>query len=187
MPKIDAPTVAEHHAMRRAAILGAATDLLGREGVSAVTPAAVAASAGLARSSVYQYYPSTGALVGAGVEETFRRSLVALEHAMSGAGSPQERVLAYVDAGLTAAVDGHQPMAAYVGLDLPDECRARVVEMHRALVAPLVDALAEGGVSDAQGVAELVGGVVSAGATQVRRGESLAAVRPRNRLDPHAR
>ena len=41
MPKIAAPTLAEHHAQRRAAILAAATGLLQREGAPAVTPAAV--------------------------------------------------------------------------------------------------------------------------------------------------
>ena len=57
MPRIDAPTVAEHHVMRRDAIIAAARDLLGTAGASAVTPAAVAGRSGLARTSVYQYFP----------------------------------------------------------------------------------------------------------------------------------
>lgn len=179
VPKIEAPTVAEHHAMRRAAILDAATQLLSREGVQAVTPAAVASSAGLARSSVYQYYPSTGALIAAGVEETFRRLDEALDAAMSSATTPQERVSAYVDVSLAAAVEGHQPMSAYLGLEMPEHCRASVVELHVAIVTPLVNALTESQVADARGVAELVNGVVSAGAAQVRRGEPVEAVRAR--------
>jgi len=104
MPKIDAPTVVEHHARRRAAIVSAAVDLLGADGAGAVTPAAVAAVAGLARSSVYLYYPSTGALVGAAVEEVFRRALADLTEAMAGARTPEARVTAYVDAGIDAAM-----------------------------------------------------------------------------------
>ena len=61
MPRIDAPTVAEHHAQRRAALLAAAEELLAEQGVEAVTPAAVGARAGLARSSVYQYFSSSPA------------------------------------------------------------------------------------------------------------------------------
>ncbi len=57
VPKIEAPTVAEHHAMRRAAILDAATQLLSREGVQAVTPAAVARSICRAKNS---YIAATG-------------------------------------------------------------------------------------------------------------------------------
>ncbi len=52
MPRIDAPTVAEHHQMRRAALMAAAGDLLATQGVESVTLGAVGAAAGLARSSV---------------------------------------------------------------------------------------------------------------------------------------
>ena len=58
MPKISAPTVAEHRVRQRDALLHAATELLVDGGVSAVTPAAVGAAAGLARPSVYQYFSS---------------------------------------------------------------------------------------------------------------------------------
>lgn len=179
MPRIEAPTVAEHHALRRAAIVGAAVDLLARDGVGGVTPAAVAAAAGLARSSIYLYFPSTGALVGAGVEETFRRSLAALKEAMAGARTPGERIAAYVDGSLTAAIAGHQPMATYVAADLPPDCLDRVVDLHRELGAPLVKALQDKGVRDALGVSGLISGVISAGATQVNRGERTSTVQAR--------
>lgn len=51
MPKISAPTVAEHRVRQRGALLRAAIELLVDGGVSAVTPAAVSAAAGLARPS----------------------------------------------------------------------------------------------------------------------------------------
>lgn len=179
MPKIEAATVAEHHALRRAAILEAAVTILGAEGPAALTPAAVAAAAGLARSSVYQYYPSTGALVGAGVEETFHRVLARIETGLSAASSPQEQVAAYVDSALDAAAAGHEPMRLYAAADLPDDCRAAVVDLHRRVTMPLVSALEAHGVDDARGVAELVGGVVSAAAAQVARGERVDEVRAR--------
>ena len=181
MPKIDAPTLAEHHARRRAAIVGAAVDLLGTEGVAAVTPAAAAAGAGLARSSVYQYFPSTGALVGAAIEEMFRRIIDGLETAMAGARSPAERVTAYVDASLDAALAGHLPQVTYHGSELSAEWHGRVHDLHTALVDPLVTALAEAGVADPGEMAGLVGGVVNAAATQVQHGASIPAVRRRVR------
>ncbi len=185
MPRIDAPTVTEHHARRRAAIVAAAVDLLGNDGVSAVTPAAVAAAAGLARSSVYQYYPSTGALVGAAVEEVFRRTLAELEAATAAARTPRTRVTAYVHASLDAALAGHFPQGSYRGseLDLPTQQRVHV--LHAALVEPLVAALREAGIRDAEGVAGLVGGVVGSAALQVQQGEPAAAVRRRLRAFVH--
>lgn len=181
MPRIDAPTVAEHHTQRRAALLDAALDLLSREGVAGVTPAAVAAAAGMARSSVYQYHPSTGALVAAGVTEMFHRTRRLIDEGQAGATTPPERVLAWVDSALGAAGAGHEPMKVFASADLPDECRAAVAGLHRELTEPLVGALQELGVADAAAVAELVGGVVSAGAAQVARGEPVGAVRSRVR------
>lgn len=181
MPKIEAPTVAEHNALRRAAIIDAAVTILAAEGPSALTPAAVATQAGLARSSVYQYFPSTGALVAAGVEETFRRTVARIEAGLAAAHTPEEQVAAYVDSALGAAAGGHEPMSLYAASTLPDECRAAVADLHRQATAPLVDALEASGVDDALGVAELIGGVISAGAAQVSRGEAPDQVRARVR------
>ena len=58
MPKIEAPTVAEHRANQERALLDAARELLLAGGRAAITPAAVGAAAGLARSSVYKYFSS---------------------------------------------------------------------------------------------------------------------------------
>ena len=177
MPKIDAPTVAEHHAQRRAAILDATVSILGDLGAGELTPAAVAAATGLARSSVYQYYPSTAALIAAGVEETFRRTITHIETGLATATSPRERVRAYVESALDAAAAGHEPMRLYATADLPEPCRAALHELHRKATHPLVEALAELGVDDPAGIAGLVGGVISAGAAQITAGRSAASVR----------
>ncbi len=179
MPKIDAPTVVEHHALKRAEIVEAAVALLGAEGAGAVTPAAVASRAGLARSSVYQYYPSTGALIAAAVEEMFRRAVATLDRAVAGAHTPQERLTAYLDASFDEALAGHQPLVALSDLAMPRDCLVRVIDLHARLVDPLVRSLAELGVADPAGTAGLVNGVVSAGAAQVGRGEPAPRVRRR--------
>ena len=49
MPRITAPTLAEHQARQRDALVEAAVAILATEGVAAATPAAVGARAGLAR------------------------------------------------------------------------------------------------------------------------------------------
>jgi AcrR family transcriptional regulator len=179
MPRIEAATVPEHHARRRSAIVDAAVVVLRESGPAAVTPAAVAGAAGLARSSVYQYYPSTGALLGSAVEEEFRRTRDALEAATARARSARGRLTAYLDVALEAAVAGHRPMGAYAGLDLPTECRVRLGDLHASLLRPLVDAVRDVGSRDAEGTAGLVVGAVGAAAASVRHGEPLPAARRR--------
>ena len=70
MPRIEAPRVAEHHARQRRALLDAAHALLAETG-EAPSMAAVGRRAGLARSSVYQYFDSPGALLHAVVTDVF--------------------------------------------------------------------------------------------------------------------
>ena len=91
MPRIDAPTVAEHHARRRAALVAAGADLLASGGVEAVTLGAVGSATGLARSSVYQYFDSAPALLAAVVEEVFPRSTAKLRAAVERAATPEAK------------------------------------------------------------------------------------------------
>lgn len=179
MPRIDAPTVAEHSARRRAAIVNAASELLVLSGSAAVTPAAVAQQSGLARSSVYQYFPSAGSLVAIAVEEAFSRATAQVVGALAGATTPAQRIAAYVDSALGAAIDGHRPMSSLDLPSLPAECRDRVTELHASLIAPLVSALDDAGSIDAAGVAGLVNAVVVAAAGQVVHGEPVSVVRRR--------
>jgi AcrR family transcriptional regulator len=175
MPRIEASTVAEHHTMRRAAIVEAARELLASGGPTAVTPAAVAGRAGLARTSVYQYYPSTDALVAAGVEETFAVANAALASAVDEAGSARGRLDAYVRNALALAAHDHAPVRGWGAAGLPPECLARVRELHAAMLAPLRSALAELGVADVGLATALVFGAVSAGAELVEHGGELEA------------
>ncbi|HEY3544827.1 MAG TPA: TetR/AcrR family transcriptional regulator [Propionicimonas sp.] len=173
MPRIDAPTVAEHHLMRRDAIVSAARDLLGTAGASAVTPAAVAGRSGLARTSVYQYFPSTGALLAAAVEATFADSNDTLAAAVEGAGDARSRIHAYVREALRLAARDHGPFHQLTLADLPPECVARVRELHDALIAPLRAAVDAFGVRDATTVTGLVFGTISAAVQLVDHGCDL--------------
>jgi AcrR family transcriptional regulator len=174
VPRIDAPTVAEHHVMRRTAIVAAARDLLGSAGVAAVTPAAVARLAGLARTSVYQYFPSTGALVAAAVEATFADSADLLADVVAQAGGPRERIEAYVREALRLAARDHNPFHQLTLADLAPECVARVRVLHDELLAPLRDAVEDLGLRDAALVTGLVFGAISAAVQLVDHGHDLA-------------
>lgn len=169
MPRIEAPTVAEHHVMRRSALVAAARELLAAGGAAAVTPAAAAAQAGLARTSVYQYFPSTGALVAAAVEATFADGNRTLAAAV-GDGDPRSRIHGYVRHALLLAARDHGSFRQVSLVDLPPECVARVRELHTVMLAPLRAAVEDLGVRDPALGTALVFGAISAAAEHVERG-----------------
>lgn len=171
MPKIEAATVAEHRAMKARQVIDAAVDLLVSEGPSAVTPAAVAERAGLARTSVYQYAGSGAELVATAVEELFVRATTELADAVSAAGDdPRERIAAIVRTVLSGAKSGHSPNHALEVEQLPVEQRERLAQLHGALMAPLVDAIAAAGAADPPITAALAWGAINGVVPLVERG-----------------
>lgn len=177
MPKISAPTVAEHRQRQRDALLASATELLVQGGVSAVTPAAVGAAAGLARPSVYQYFDSSAGILAAIIEDAFPRSNAQLAIALDGLTEPVDVMDAYVRETLRqAAVGAHRPAAALSAAQLPDQCRERLAELHRAQIAPFMGALQQLSVPDLMITARLLGGVLEAAMAAVESGSDPDAV-----------
>ena len=170
MPRIEAPTVAEHNAMRRRQVIEAAADELRDCGVSNFTPAAVAKRAGLARSSMYQYYPSTDALLGVAITTLLQRSRDRMIAATEAADSPTERVTAYIRAAIADAQDGHGVTPDLAGVAMPEVCREGVRVLHDQLREPLRSALRDAGVPDPDTVALLVQGLVNAAASSINHG-----------------
>lgn len=180
MPKISAPTVAEHRARQRDALLHAATELLVSAGVNAVTPAAVSAAAGLARPSFYQYFSSGAGILAAVIEDAFPRANDKLRIALESADGPAEQLDTYVRVSLSLAHEGaHRPAAALAAAQLPEECMARLRELHRDQAAPFMHALEELGTPDLQLTAQLLGGVLEAAMGAIESGAPLAAVTER--------
>lgn len=173
MPKIDAPTVAEHHQRRRAELLAAATTLLADHGLDAVTLAAVGSAAGLARSSVYQYFDSTPALLAAVVEDVMPRAADQLAIAMARAATPAARIDAFVRTSLeTATNPTHRSLHALEGSALPAKCLARIAELHQQFYQPLLAALVELDVPQPDLTMRLVLGIVSAASRAIIDGAS---------------
>lgn len=180
MPRIDATTVAEHHQRRRRALLDAGMALLAQTGVDGVTPAAVGAAAGLARSSVYQYFDSSAALLAALVEDAFPRSIARLRRALEGAATPQERIETYLSASLSLAADAsYTALHTLARADVPAPCRDRLAELHGQLYAPLVEAVRELVPIDPELVTRLLLGLLGAAVQEVRAGAPAAVVESR--------
>ncbi|MFJ9715332.1 TetR/AcrR family transcriptional regulator [Streptomyces sp. NPDC101213] len=180
MPKINASTVAEHRARQREALVGAAIDILVNEGAAAVTPAAVGARAGLARSSVYQYFDSTADLLVVIMQEAYRRSNEALAAAMAAADGPVERVEAFFTESLRLGAEGaHRPAAALMTADLHPACKEWLTALHLEQVAPFRAAVREAGVPAPELTADLIAGMLHTALTAVDHGTPLDTVTER--------
>lgn len=174
MPKIDAPTVAEHRALKERAIRDAVVELLINEGQDAVTPAAVAERSGLARTSVYQYHPSSASLVAVAVEELCRQAEAEVHQALSEVGTePADRLNAYVSAMLRLAQSGHSPNRPISLQGAPKERRLEIRALHDQLMAPLTGIVAASGATNVQAATALASGAIQGAVHLVEHGADL--------------
>lgn len=108
MPKIDAPTVAEHHANVQARLVDAAEEILRSRPTKPLTAGAVSSAAGIARNSIYRYVDSVDELRALVVDRHLPTWLDAVAAAVAAAATPDEQVVAWVVTNLEqSATTGH--------------------------------------------------------------------------------
>ncbi len=106
MPRISAPTVAEHRELVRVALVDAAERLL-REG-EPLTAGAVSQAAGIARNSIYRYVDSVDDLRGLVVDRYLPAWQDAVDLALEGITDPADRLLTWLRVNTEqAASSGH--------------------------------------------------------------------------------
>lgn len=171
VPKINAPTVAEHRVLQRNTIVAAAKAIIAEQGVASITPRSVGQRAGLARSSFYEYFPSRDDLLAAVALEAFEKWAAALWEAMEPATTPQARLHAYVNATMRMTKsDEHCLATALLDADLSPRSRDALMQMHDVLVRPLHSLLEDLGVTDLRESMVLVQGVMASGMRLVGQG-----------------
>lgn len=162
--------------MQRSALLDAARALLSEGGTEALTFPALAERTGLARSSVYEYFRSRGAVVEELCAVDFPVWAAEVEVAMAEAESPEEQIEAYVRRQLALVGDGrHRAVVAISAGELDAGAREKIRAAHGGLVAMVVEALGALGHDQPRLAAMLLQGVVDAA---VRRIELGAAESP---------
>lgn len=177
MPKISAATVAEHHAQQRLALVRAARELLEGGDAETVTFTAVAKATGLARNSVYKYFPGRPELLAAVVEDAMPRWTSAIRAGMSAAATPEQKIAAYVTSQLELVRSGeHRIAQALAGVRDAAVVRESAAQAHRELLTPLTSALAELGDDDPRRTAILLQGIVNAATTAIESGDDAVAV-----------
>ena len=160
MPRIQAPTVAEHRARQRRAILDAAREHLA-ENSQAPSLAEVAARAGLARSSVYDYFDNRDHLLAAVVADVFPDWAARVIGEMDAADIPGEKVWAYVEANTRLFASSEQAIArALTTVVDPTVLAQPVRQFHQSLQNPLITALAAHGEARPELVADIIDSMV---------------------------
>lgn len=189
MPRIQAPTVAEHRAAQHRALLDAARQILSETG-RPPTLTQVAARAGLARPSLYQYFRSPGDLLNAVVEDVFPRWSARVAAAMDAAATPADRVLAYVLTNFELITEGEHALASLLAEVAPGDTVAEQSRaMHQQLLEPLVEALHHLGVRTVPETAEMINAIVFAGSRLIESGTDLQTTweSARTLLEPFVR
>lgn len=162
MPRITAPTVAEHRAARLRLLLDAGRALVLETG-RPPTLTAVAQRAGMARPSVYDYFSSGDDLLAAMVEDITPRWISRINDAVAGASSPAEQVLAHIRANLDMVAEGeHSAIAALAAVAPGHITSERAAAMHQSLLLPLRSALAALGAEPVDVHAAAIDGMVHA-------------------------
>ncbi|THA68204.1 TetR/AcrR family transcriptional regulator [Streptomyces sp. A0958] len=168
--------MAEHRTMQRGALLDAARSLLSEGGTEALTFPALAERTGLARSSVYEYFRSRAAVVEELCAVDFPVWAAEVENAMERAGTPEEKIEAYVRRQLDLVGDRrHRAVVAISASELDAGAREKIRAAHGGLIAMIVEALGDLGHEEPRLAAMLLQGSVDAA---VRRIELSVAEEP---------
>ena len=108
MPKIDAPTVAEHRENMEKRLLDATEAILRDSHTARLTAGEVATRAGIARNSIYRYVDTVDELRAKVVARYLPDWLEAVDRAIGDATDPGDRIVAWVRANLEQAAEtGH--------------------------------------------------------------------------------
>lgn len=176
MPKISHPTLAEHRAAQRAALLAAGRTVLGEAGVAGVTPRAVCELAGLARSSFYDYFATRDDLLVAVAVDAMERWDAEIELALRGVEPGLPRLRALIDATMSMTADGkHDIAGALRDAQLSPTRLDELMVLHETLMRPLVRVLGDLDVADPLLVGALVQGALGAGIQSVSHGAEPGA------------
>ena len=166
VPKISAPSIAEHREARRDALLAAATQLM--LSGTPFTVAQVATEVGLSRSAVYEYYASAADLVADVLVDEMALWVDEISPMVEAENEPLARIETWVRGVLGYVKDGRHVLVKSAGsVELPEARRVQVTSMHRELVAPLVQALTELEVPDIRQYSAFCWGVLDSAIIRV--------------------
>jgi AcrR family transcriptional regulator len=177
MPKIETKTLSQHRDWRRSQLIDAAAAIALESGGGAVTVAAVAARAGLSRTSVYEYFASSADLAADLVIEELTTFAQELQEISAAGQSPAEAIDLWIEGSLQYIADGRHLLAkALNAIDLPRNRSAAIGMAHKALLAPLRSKLEELGISDINFALTLIQSTTDGASRRIESGDDAEIV-----------
>ena len=176
MPRINTINLVQQREWRRSQLISAAAAIALESGSEAITVAAVAQRAGLARTSVYEYFGSSAELVADLIIEELSAFTDILVNAVEPANLPEEAIANWIDSALQYIADGRHLLAkALNATSLPQERTAAIGSAHRGLLAPLVSGLSAMGVKDTQRALLFIQAITDASTKRIEAGHDAEA------------
>lgn len=177
MPKIVTETLAQHRDWRRGQLIEAAAAIALESGGAAVTVAAVAARAGLSRTSVYEYFASSADLAADLVIEELKMFADELAKISAEGSTSIEAIDLWIAGSLQYIADGRHLLAkALNAIDLPRNRSAAIGAAHGALLAPLRTRLEELGVRNVNFALSLIQSTTDGASRRIERGDDAESV-----------
>jgi AcrR family transcriptional regulator len=170
-PKIQAATVVEQRQMRQRQLIDAALSIALESGAANITVAAVAKRAGLARSSVYEYFSSSADLIADLVIEELALYQKRLAQAVKGTEDPYQHIELWIAEALQYVVDGrHMLIKSLNAAAIPDFRRDEISQGHRNLMTTISAPLQEIGLTDIRGAMSYLQNTIEGASVRIESG-----------------
>ena len=176
MPKITASTLVEQRAWRRSQLLDAASGLALENGPTSVTVSAVAARAGLSRTSFYEYFSSSSEIVAELITDELNNFTNYLTEKVATASTPDEAITSWIEGSLEYVADGRHLLArALSTLELSAERSAQIGIAHRKMLTPLSAPLSQLGIRDVRQALALIHASTESATRRIEAGVDSAS------------
>jgi AcrR family transcriptional regulator len=153
VPRITAGSVAEHVAQQEQAVFDAAIRLFSERGYSDVTLGDIAKEVGLARNSLYRYFPTKASILLRWNQSEMPAQVQRSVDLLAGDDPPAQRIGRWASAQIDYAHQPEHRLIAALGEaagDLDASDRAELAASHEQLMDPFRAALAEAGLTGAE-------------------------------------
>ncbi|HET8931384.1 MAG TPA: TetR/AcrR family transcriptional regulator [Acidimicrobiales bacterium] len=151
MPKIDAGSIAEHVTRQEQRVFAAAIGLFIERGYSNVSYADIADAVGLARNSLYRYFPNKADILAQWFHQELDRRFERSVQILARVDPPLDLIVAWVDDQLDYAAQPEHALMVSLGQNEPEpaaQIRSEVFGTRSRLMAPLRPVLVGAGVAE---------------------------------------
>ena len=170
-PKIQAATIVEQRAMRQRQLIDAALAIALESGAASITVGAVAQRAGLARSSIYEYFSSSADLIADLVIEELALYQKRLSQAVIGTQDPYQHIELWIAEALQYVVDGrHMLIKSLNAATIPEFRRDEISQGHRNLMTTISAPLQEIGLTDIRGAMSYLQNTIETASVRIESG-----------------